>query len=328
MKFQDVRNLINFATNIITYFIQILFMEANNELKKYKKITYILGVLVLILLATTIYSLLNVRTVIVERDKAENTRIELQTELDSLLINHERIKEEYGELSVQLLESDSIIQANAAEIRSLISRQADYNRIKKKLDLLRGISQDYVVRLDSISKVNEELVTENKKIKQDVDRYKQTTTTLEEQTENLKGQISNAARLKAYSINARAVNVKSGGKKEEQTDRVRRTDRIKVSFTLSENPVAEEGTKNIYCRIARPDGKVLYIDDSDAYSFEANGEKLQYSIKQQINYDKKATNLSLTWDVKDAKTEIIAGRYYAMVYVDGYKIGEGTFELR
>ena len=189
-------------------------------------------------------------------------------------------------------------------------------------------SQDYVVRLDSISKVNEELVTENRKIRQDVDRYKLTTTTLEEQTENLKGQISNAARLKAYGINARAINVKSGGKKEEQTDRVRRTNRIKVSFTLSENPVAEEGLKNIYCRIARPDGKVLYIDDSDAYSFETNGEKLQYSIKQQINYDKKATNLTLTWDVKDTKAEIIAGRYYAMVYVDGYQIGEGTFELR
>lgn len=303
-------------------------MEANNELKKYKKITYILGFLVLLLLATTIYSLLNVRTVVVERNKVENTNIELQTELDSLLNNHERIKEEYGELSTQLMESDSIIQANAAEIRSLISRQADYYRIKKKLDLLRGISQDYVVRLDSISRVNEELLTENKKIRQDVDRYKQTTNTLEEQTENLKGQISNAARLKAYSINARAINVKSGGKKEDQTDRVRRTDRIKVSFTLSENPVAEEGIKNIYCRIARPDGKVLYIDDSDAYSFEANGEKFQYSIKQQINYDKKATNLSLTWDVKDTKAEIIAGRYYAMVYVDGYQIGEGTFELR
>jgi len=303
-------------------------MEANSELKKYKKATYVLGVIVLILLATTIYSLLNVRTVVVERNKAENINTELQTELDSLLINHERIKEEYGELSVQLIESDSIIQASAAEIRSLISRQADYNRIKKKLNLLRGISQDYVVRLDSISKVNEELVTENRKIRQDVDRYKQTTTTLEEQTENLKGQISNAARLKAYGINARAINVKSGGKKEEQTDRVRRTNRIKVSFTLSENPVAEEGLKNIYCRIARPDGKVLYIDDSDAYSFETNGEKLQYSIKQQINYDKKATNLTLTWDVKDTKAEIIAGRYYAMVYVDGYQIGEGTFELR
>lgn len=303
-------------------------MEANNELKKYKKITYILGITVVLLLVTTIYSLFNVRTVIVERDKAENISLELQTELDSLLINHEKIKEEYGELSGQLTERDSIIQANAEEIRKLIARQADYNRIKKKLDLLRVISQDYVVRIDSLSRVNEELVTENKKIRQDVDRYKQTTTTLEAETEDLKGKISTAARLKAYSISARAINVKSGGKKEEPTDRARRTDRIKVSFTLSENPVAEAGSKNIYCRIARPDGKVLYIDDSEAYSFDVNGEKLQYSIKQQINYDKKAMNVTLTWDVRDAKNEIIAGRYYAMVYIDGYQIGEGTFELK
>jgi hypothetical protein len=303
-------------------------METNNELKKYKKITYILGAAVIILLATTIYSLLNVRTVIVEREQAKNISVELQTELDSLLINHERIKEEYGELSGQLTERDSIIQSNAEEIRKLIARQADYNRIKKKLDLLRVISQDYVVRIDSLSRANEELVTENRKIRQDVDRYKQTATTLEAQTEDLKGQISTAARLKAYSINARAVNLKSSGKREEPTDRARRTDRIKVSFTLSENPVAEAGVKNIFCRIARPDGKILYIDDSDAYSFTANGEKLQFSIKQQITYDKKAMNVTLNWDVRDAKNEIIPGRYYAMVYIDGYQIGEGTFELK
>lgn len=303
-------------------------MENNRELKRYKIATYSLSVLCLILLGFVIFSSIQVKTIVIGKNKAEFMSKELQSELDSLLISHERIKEEYSDVTSKLTEKDSVIQANAEEIRKLIARQADYNKIKRKLELLRNISQEYVLRIDSISRVNQELVTENKKIKEDVTKYKQNATNYEQETVTLKEKINSAAKLKAYAVSARTFDLKSDKKKEEPTDRVRRTERIKVSFTLSENPVAESGSKNIYCRIARPDGKILFIDDTEAYTFEAEGIKMQYSVKQQISYDKKAMNVTLVWDVKDPKTELLAGKYYAMVYVDGYQIGEASFDLK
>lgn len=303
-------------------------MENNKELKRYKIATYSLSIVCLVLVGIIIFSSIRVKTIVVEKNKAEVLSTELQSELDSLLINHERIKTEYGEVSAKLTEKDSVIQANAEEIRKLIARQADYNKIKRKLELLRVISQEYVLRIDSISRVNQELVTENKKIKEDVTKYKQNATNFEAETVTLKEKINTAAKLKAYAVTARTFDLKSDKKKEEATDRARRTERIKVSFTLSENPVAEAGLKNVYCRIARPDGKVFYVDNSDAYSFDAEGQKLQYSIKQQVNYEKKALNVTLIWDVKDPKVDLIAGKYYAMVYIDGYQIGEASFDLK
>lgn len=321
--------MINFATKLKETLLKNLFMMENNkELKRYKIATYSLSVACLILIGIIVFSSLKVQTIVVEKDKAQLLSTELQSELDSLVINHERIKQEYGAVASKLTEKDSIIQANAEEIRKLIARQADYNKIKRKLELLRNISQEYVLRIDSISRVNQELVTENKKIKEDVNKYKQNATQFEQETVTLKEKINTAARLKAYGVSAKAYDLKSNGTKEEQTDRSRKTERIKVSFTLSENPVAEPGNKNIYCRIARPDGKVLYIGDGDAYSFDAEGQKLQYSIKQQVNYDKKSMNVTLIWNVLDKKSEITPGKYYAMIYIDGYQIGEASFELK
>ena len=65
--------------------------------------------------------------------KVEEANNELQGELDSLLAEHEKIKAQYGDLSDQLSEKDSIIMAHAAEIEQLINSQADYKKIKRQL---------------------------------------------------------------------------------------------------------------------------------------------------------------------------------------------------
>jgi hypothetical protein len=303
-------------------------MMKNESTNKYKKLSIILGIVAAILLITTVISFFRVRTVVIDNRSKTEINQTLQFELDTLLFNHEQIKVEYGELSIELEEKDSIIQANADEIRRLIARQADYNKIKKKLDLLRGISQDYVQRIDSLYRVNEELVVENKRMKEDVRRFQQTATDLEMVTDSLQSKIQTASRFKAYGISAKTIYLRSGGKREVETDRLRRTQQIKIRFTLSENLVVEPGKKDVYCRIARPDGKVLYKSDSEDHSFVADGERLQYSIKQSIDFDKKAKSVTLIWDVDDAKSELIAGRYYAMIYVDGYQIGETSFDLK
>ena len=81
--------------------------------------------------------------------------------MDSLLKVHNDLKESYGELSLELAEKDSIIQADAVEIKKLLDSQWDYNRIKKKVTQLQEISQRYVRQMDSLYTVNRELVAEN-----------------------------------------------------------------------------------------------------------------------------------------------------------------------
>ena len=71
----------------------------------------------------------------------EMQRIELVGELDSLMLEHNQTKESYGEISDSLVVMDSVIQANADEIKQLLNYKWDYYKVKKKLNRLQVIIQ-------------------------------------------------------------------------------------------------------------------------------------------------------------------------------------------
>ena len=81
--------------------------KENNPLKKW---VILLGILAGVFFATTMYFGFFAKPVLnKEFTKVENSNMELQAELDSLLAEHEKIKSQYGSLSDQLSEKDSII---------------------------------------------------------------------------------------------------------------------------------------------------------------------------------------------------------------------------
>jgi len=62
----------------------------------------------------------------------EAQKVELQQELQTLLIAHEEIKASYGEATDSLQVMDSVIQANAVEIKKMLNYKWEYYKIKKK----------------------------------------------------------------------------------------------------------------------------------------------------------------------------------------------------
>ncbi len=297
--------------------------ETNKNNNTYKIIVVILVLLIAVLTWQLIVTKTTVHTFTIEKEKAQAKNSALQHELDSLLTEHEKIKKEYGNLSGQLTEKDSIILSKADEIQKLIATQADYYKIKRKLDYLRGITQGYVSQIDSLYTVNRVLKKENVEIKDQFEKEQVKTTALTKDKDSLTEKVSLASTLKAYNIKGTPIRLKSGGKKEEVEDKAKRIDRIKVSFTLSENLIAPNGNKTIYVRIARPDEKILTLSNDD--TFDYNGEKIQLSIKKDIDYQNKAMDISMYWD----KTEdFAAGNYVVSVFTDGILIGESQFVLK
>jgi hypothetical protein len=298
------------------------------EEKKSKNKIYLIVIIVLllsniVLLWLFINTKSEVRTIIVKQEQTISKNNELQQELDSLLTEHEKIKKEYGDLNGKLKEKDSIILKNAQEIQKLISRQADYKQVKKKLDYLRGITQGYVSQIDSLLRINTVLTTENIKIKSDLMNEQNKTNELNKDKEQLNEKVTIASNLKAYNVNAAGVRVK-GGSKETVTDKSKKVDKIKISFTLSENLIASSGNKTIYVRLAGPDNTILYTGEAESSYFIFNGQKMQYSIKKEIVYQNKAIDVTLYWD-KSSKYQV--GNYKVVVYVDSYKVGESDFTL-
>lgn len=287
----------------------------------------ILGVLAIALV------ILLVRNVSLNSDKKaleaekEMQRLDFQAEVDSLMKAHNALKENYGELSQQLAEKDSIIQADAVEIKKLLDSQWDYYRIKKKVASLQEISQRYVRQMDSLYTVNRELVAENERIREEYQAEKRHNTNLTRQNDELTGKVNLASTIKIHGLTANAVRFK-GNSKEAVTDRANRAERIMVNFTMAQNELVETGAKTFYLRIADPTKSVISKGSGDEFSFTSNGESLQYTEKVRVNYDGKDSNVRAYY-IKPSGIEMMPGLYYIDVYEQGGRlIGQTILELK
>lgn len=265
----------------------------------------------------------NMKDLVTEK---ELQRIELQTELDSLVFQHERMKVAYGEISDSLVIMDSVIQANAKEIKQMLNFKWEYYKIKKKIDRLQVIAQGYVRQMDSIVTINQELTQENLQIKEEIKIEKRKNQQLEEQTEVLADIVTTAAILNVYNLTAMPMHQKGGGKQVE-TDKIKRADLVKVCFTLGENKVIEPGKKTIYIRIAEPNQEILSAGRSDDFSFDFNGEKLQYSATETVDYQNVSQEVCISWNRRSTK-ELKPGLYHVDLFHDNNNIGHTTFILK
>jgi len=297
--------------------------KLEKNVKNYKLLSIILAIIIILILCLTFYFGTQSQQV----DIVENKNIELQQELDAILHEYEAIKNEYGDLNMQLSEKDSAILAQAEEIKGLIASQADYRRIKKKLELLQNQGKEYVHLLDSLYVVNQRLTEENIEIKQTVTRLSEEKQNLTMEKETLEELVTVAAKMKAYSISLKGFNLKSGGKKEEETNKAKRVKKLKVNFTLGENSVIPAGEMNVYARISLPDGRVLALGKGDGYSFANDGKQLQYTIKSAVYYDNKAKPMEMVWDLRTGDVAV-EGEYTVQLFTETDYIGQAKLILQ
>ena len=298
------------------------------ENKKTVNFLIVLNVILILVSGFLAWKLYNTKTEIriIEGKKNETNieRNELKTQLDSLVREHEKLKVQYGALNNRLSEKDQLIQSKIEEINSLINNKGELSKIKKKMDALRRITQSYVHQIDSLFVVNKTLKEENVKVKNDFKTAQLKSEELEKDKVDLTTKVNNAAVLKAFKISGKGVRYKKRGTQEESANKAKKVEKLTISFTLLENSLLDEGNKNIFIRIAGPDGKILCENTQDAYSFMYQGSRLQYTLKQVVNYDKKNQDITVFWK---QSAEFQPGLYNIDIYSDEKNIGSGGFTL-
>jgi hypothetical protein len=299
--------------------------NAENKTKKNSTYKIVIGIqlaIIAVLAWLLITTKSSIDTVVIEKEKTEQMNKELVADYDSIMAEYNAIKEEYGYLTEQLAGQDSLILAQAEEIQQLINSQADYRRIKRKLDYLREITQGYVNQIDSLYQVNQKLVAENQGLRTDLESANETANNLTEDKDNLNKQINEAAYLRAYSISATPYKQRSGEKMSE-TDKAKKVDLIRVCFVIGENTLVSAGQKDIYVRVARPDNLIL---TQGSYSFIYQGNRIQYSAKKVINYQKKAVSVCI--DFLRGSLELPQGQYNIAILSEDNELGTTSITLR
>ncbi len=255
--------------------------------------------------------------VIVERDNVKGELLQLQKDYDNLQTNDKALQAE--------------IDAKKAEIAQLLEDAEKHkgdayiiSKLKKESETLRQIMRGYVRTIDSLGTLNKTLIVEKDNVLKELDTEKGKTTTLNKEKEDLKATIQKGSILTCFNIVAKGVKFKSGGKKESETSKASRTEKIKVSFSLGENKIAKAGEKTVFVRIVTPDGKEMAKNYDDNYRFTFDKSSGYFAGKQSLNYAN--TEISgVTYC--EGKDPLVAGNYIIEVVCDGVIIGNTSLRL-
>jgi len=261
-----------------------------------------------------------------ERKEAQETQQLLIAEKDSITLNLQNMVQEYDiletdneALNTKLQEEQERAEKLLAELKQV--KSVSYAKIKeyqKELGTLRAIMRDMVAEIDSLNTLNQQLIAENIKVKQEYTMSQKTVESLEKKTEEMTTTIAKGSIVRARDINPVTIN-----KRGREITRARNVSKIKTCFTLSENTIAEPGLRDVYVRILGPDGFILAKSNADLFEFE--GEQIVFSAKREVDYQNEDVEMCIFYDNNG---DLETGKYEVSLFMDGYMIGFGEFELR
>lgn len=184
---------------------------------------------------------------------------------------------------------------------------------KETKNLLEGIS--FAQKALSDSTTNYSL-----KQKELSDRAKE----VEARNRELNDKVSQAAALRAESINIYAISTK-GKESDGGIYRSKRVDKVRITFYLQENQITTYGAKTIYLRILDPSGATVADMATGSGTFSYKGKETTYTARQKILFDNSHQSVEFVYSRGQSYRE---GKHNIELYAEGYRIGEGVFEVK
>jgi len=238
----------------------------------------------------------------------------LATELRHMVVAYDTLKTSNDTLNAGL-------QKQKNKIVQLLSVSASNVQLIKKyrseITTMREIMKSYIVQIDSLNTKNKMLASENTEIKQQITQVQNTNSELSKVKEELSNKVEVASIIQAKDIVAVSLN-----KKQKVTTRINLLDKLRICFTLRENPLAKAGQKDVYMRVIRPDS--LVITSSPDNLFDYKGNKIIYSANRQIDYLNQDIEMCI---FLDNTKDFIIGNYSVELYLENNIIGRTNFML-
>ena len=290
---------------------------------KNKKIIIISAVIGILLLRGIVYL-----SISLQQQKQANRDMQELAELDKKEMENEyqQFADQYSEMKTQI-NNDSIIEQLTQEqlkteqlLKELKNVKAtdarEIARLKKELATCRAVIRSYILEIDSLNRLNQNLTAENTRMK---GQYAEATRQIEglnADKQSLSEKVAIAAQLDATGISLTAKN-----KRGKVTKSLKKCKTLQVSFNIAKNVTAQSGMKTIYVRITTPTGSVL----TNGGTFNYENRSLQYSMKRDIEYTGNETAVTTYWNVNEFLSN---GTYNVSIFADGNMIGSRNFSFK
>lgn len=173
---------------------------------------------------------------------------------------------------------------------------------------------------------NKTLSEENTGLRGEKQALSDSVVTYSSRNQELEKKVTIASALRAENIVVNALNAR-GKENDGGSYRAKRLDKVKVSFRLGENALAQQNEKTVYIRILDPSGAVVSDMATGSGEFTYNGKGMVYTAAQPIQFDNSRQQISFIYG-RGGSQRFNEGRHVVEVYTEGFKIGEGEFVVK
>lgn len=262
-----------------------------------------------------------------EKQTQENKEMQELAALDKKEMENEyqQFANQYSEMKTQISNDSIVAQLTAEqektqklldELRQVKSNDArEIARLKKELATVRAVLRSYVLEIDSLNRLNQDLKDENTRVRGQYEAATRQIEGLNTERASLSEKVAIAAQLDATGIKMSLKN-----KRGKDTDKTKKCKTVQVSFTIAKNVTAHNGMKTFYVRITTPTGAVL--GNGGTFSYE--NRSLQCTMKKTAEYTGQETSVVTFWTVSQT---LVEGTYNVSIFADGNMIGSKSFNF-
>ncbi|QJD78319.1 hypothetical protein [Spirosoma rhododendri] len=261
-------------------------------------------------------------------EELSTTRVKLDsisTALDAKIAEVQKLGGDVTELEKvkAQLEQDkaSLRRGNRVSLAKYEQKIKQYEAFLVEKDTLIANLQRENVTLASNVKVLDE---ENTGLKTQRQVLRDSVTTYATQNQELSTKVTRASALRAQNVKVYAVNAR-GKVKEDDSYKAKKLDKIKLTYTLLDNPLTKEEAKEVYVRVLDPNGAVVSDMANGSGTFNVDGNETIYTTKQTVNYTNNSQNVELLYS---RGIPYKPGKYTIELYSEGFRIGAGEFAIR
>lgn len=254
----------------------------------------------------------------------------LQKELEDAALRYDMLKSSNTKMDSTITSKDREIEEKRARIQTLLNKanatQAELNEARRLINSLNGDIEGYKNQVEILQGEKIQLVQQKSVITRERDLarkdYDSATVVIKEKDDIL--QVGST--LYASNFNIMGINEKSSGK-EKTTSTAKKVDKLRISFDLNENMIAQSGNKEIFISITAPDGTPVAVEALGSGTFSTrDGQQKFYTQKLDVDYTQnKKQTVSFDWK---SNTNFSTGNYKIEVFNNGFKVGEATRPLK
>ena len=262
----------------------------------------------------------NEKVLVDEKTKVLNELNQMAAQYDVAMSENKVVNQNLVEAKARIESLIDSLKVSETNVKSLWKFKKKYLALQKEMDFI-------LTENDKLKVENQLLATtlDSTKVDYELKLAEGTTFTdsLLVQNTALVDIVEGAAVLSANSMNVTGVIERSSGK-QIPTERARRSDKIRICFTVAKNKLVQVGDKELFVQVIDPKNNILGVNEQITFGEEV----LNYSLISKFNYENQSLPICEYLAKKNDDVDFEKGTYKVNVFNGKELVTSSQFTMK